>query len=137
MKIFYQTSATATDGRNGKATLDDNSFEVQMIAPGSKEQGVNPEQLFALGYASCFDSAVAHVAQKKNIPVTSSRTNVEVGIGQDLVSGSFGLEVSITLYTKGLTQEQAEELLNLAHNTCPYSNATRNNIKHQLKAIVE
>ena len=64
MKIFYKTAATATGGRSGTSTLNDGSFSVQMVRPDSDEDGVNPEQLFALGYAACFDSAMEITAKQ-------------------------------------------------------------------------
>ena len=83
MKIFYKTTATATGGRSGTSALNDGSFSVQMVRPDSGEPGVNPEQLFALGYAACFDSAMGLTAKQLKLDATGSKTTIEVGIGQD------------------------------------------------------
>ncbi|MGL6040988.1 MAG: organic hydroperoxide resistance protein, partial [Deefgea sp.] len=70
MKIFYQTRATSTGGRSGHAQLDDGSLSFDLAMPGSGKAGVNPEQLFAIGYAACFDNALALTAQKMKLPVS-------------------------------------------------------------------
>ncbi|MFC6276705.1 Ohr family peroxiredoxin [Psittacicella hinzii] len=136
MKVFYQTSATSVGGRSGVVKTDDGSLEFELTAFNSGHEGVNPEKLFAMGYAACFDSAANLVAQQMELPVTSIKTNVHVGIGQ-VLGGAFALEVAIKLYTQGLTQEQAQALVERAHQVCPYSNATRNNIQITVEAIAE
>lgn len=131
MKIFYKTRATAVGGRTGHTELDDGSLSFDLVAPASGKSGVNPEQLFALGYSACFDSALNHVAQLKNIPLKGSKTSVQVGMGQ-LPDGRFKLDVDIDVEVSGLNQEDAEALVDQAHQVCPYSNATRNNIDVRL-----
>jgi Ohr subfamily peroxiredoxin len=95
MKIFYKTTATATGGRSGTAALNDGSFSVQMVRPDSREAGVNPEQLFALGYAACFDSAMEMTAKQLKLDAKVASTSVEVGIGQR-PEGGYGLDLDIT-----------------------------------------
>ncbi|RIY32775.1 organic hydroperoxide resistance protein [Psittacicella melopsittaci] len=136
MKVFYETQATAVGGRSGHTELDDGSLGFDLTAFGSDKAGVNPEQLFALGYAACFDSALNLVAQKMELPLTSSKTSVKVGIGQEM-SGAFKLQAHITVYTTGLTSEQAKALVARAHEVCPYSNATRNNIEVTLESYAQ
>lgn len=132
MKIFYKTQATATGGRSGKSTLDDGSFAVQMVRPGSGEEGVNPEQLFALGYAACFDSAMELTAQQLKItPPEGARTTVAAGIGQR-AEGGYALDLDITAHLPGMDTEKARQLVEATHQVCPYSNATRNNIDVRL-----
>ncbi len=82
MKIFYTTRATATGGRSGHTALDDGSLAFDLVVPGSGKSGANPEQLFALGYAACFDSALELTAKKLKLPLTGSHTSVAIGIGQ-------------------------------------------------------
>jgi len=127
MKIIYKTSATATGGRSGKSALIDGSFAVQMVRPGSGETGVNPEQLFALGYAACFDNAMELTAKHLKIEAKGASTSVEVGIGQR-AEGGFGLDLDITAYLPGMAREDAARLVEATHLVCPFSNATRGNI---------
>ena len=133
MKILFKARATAVGGRAGHAKLDDGSLELDIAMPGSGRKGYSPEQLFAMGYSACFDGAVGLVARNKKLPLTSSKTSAEVGLGQ-LDSGGYGLDVDLYLETTGLTQAQADELIEAAHQVCPYSNATRNNIEVRLHA---
>ena len=131
MKIFYKTRATATGGRSGRTELDDGSLAFDLVRPGTAgRQGTNPEQLFALDYAACFDSALSLVAQQLKLEVTS-KTSVEVGIGQ-LDAGGYGLDIDIHVETTGIDAKQAERLVEATHQVCPYSNATRNNVDVRL-----
>lgn len=136
MKIFYKTSATATGGRSGRSALDDGSFAVQMVRPGSDAQGLNPEQLFALGYAACFDSAMDLTAKQLKIDATGARTTVAVGIGQR-AEGGFALDLDITAHLPGMDPADAEKLVQATHQVCPYSNATLGNIDVRLHIDTE
>lgn len=133
MKIFYKTSATATGGRDGHTQVDDHSigFDLVGFQNESGKQGTNPEQLFAMGYAACFDSAMNHVAPTLGLKPTKSSTNVTVGIGQK-VDGAFGLDLDITITVAGLNEEEARTLIQRAHEVCPYSNAIRGNVEVRL-----
>lgn len=141
MKKLYATQAMAVGGRNGQVVSLDGALEVDVRIP--KELGgpggkfTNPEQLFAAGYAACFDSALNHVARLQKIPVTESRVVGEVGLLQ-LPQGGFQLSVELQVEVKGIDQPTAEKLLAAAHQVCPYSNATRNNIdvKLEINALV-
>lgn len=127
MKIFYKTAATATGGRSGTSTLNDGSFSVQMVRPDSDEDGVNPEQLFALGYAACFDSAMEITAKQLKLNAKGAKTSIEVGIGQRS-GGGYGLDLDITAHLLGMAREDAQRLVEATHQLCPYSNAIRGNI---------
>jgi len=131
MKILFKAKATAVGGRAGHAALDDGSLELDIAMPGSGRKGTSPEQLFAMGYAACFDSAVTHIARLKKIPLTGSKTSAEVGLGQ-LEGGGFKLDVDLHVEIAGLPADQAEALVAAAHQVCPYSNATRGNIDVRL-----
>lgn len=136
MKIFYKTAATATGGRSGTSSLNDSSFSVQMVRPDSDEKGVNPEQLFALGYAACFDSAMDLAANQLKIDSAGSKTSVEVGIGQR-AEGGYGLDLDITAHLPGIARDDAQRLVEATHQLCPYSNATRGNIDVRLHIETE
>jgi Ohr subfamily peroxiredoxin len=136
MKIFYKTAATATGGRSGTSTLNDGSFSVQMVRPDSDEDGVNPEQLFALGYAACFDSAMEITAKQLKLNAKGAKTSIEVGIGQRS-GGGYGLDLDITAHLPGMAREDAQRLVEATHQLCPYSNATRGNIDVRLHIETE
>ncbi|MDC9753426.1 MULTISPECIES: organic hydroperoxide resistance protein [Morganellaceae] len=136
MKIFYKTAATATGGRSGTSTLNDGSFSVQMVRPDSDEDGVNPEQLFALGYAACFDSAMEITAKQLKLNAKGAKTSIEVGIGQRS-GGGYGLNLDITAHLLGMAREDAQRLVEATHQLCPYSNAIRGNIDVRLHIETE
>ncbi|MDG6895588.1 organic hydroperoxide resistance protein [Volucribacter amazonae] len=136
MKIFYQTQATATGGRTGRTALDDGSLAFDLALPNSGQQGANPEQLFAMGYAACFDSALNLTAQQMKLPLSHSQTSVQIGIGQ-VLGGAYQLTAKISVTTQGLSQEQAESLVEKAHQVCPYSNAVRGNIEVELVTLAK
>lgn len=137
MKIFYKTSATATGGRDGHTQVDDGSIGFDLVSFQNKEgkEGTNPEQLFAMGYAACFDSAMNHVAPTLGLKPTNSSTTVGVGIGQK-ADGAFGLDLDITITVEGLSEAEAKTLIQKAHEVCPYSNATRGNVDVRLHVKV-
>jgi osmotically inducible protein OsmC len=132
MEAVYTASATATgDGRNGHVRSADGVLDLDLAVP--KEMGgpggalPNPEEFFAAGYAACFHSALRGVARRDKITLTDDAVTVEVGIGpRD--EGGFGLTVAIEAELPGIDEAKAHELLDAAHQVCPYSNATRGNI---------
>jgi len=131
MKIFYKTRATATGGRAGRTALDDGSLAFNLAVPGSGNAGANPEQLFALGYAACFDNALTTVAKQMKLPLTSSQTSAEVGIGMN-AQGGYALDIGLHIQVHGLDEAQAQQLVETTHRVCPYSNATRGNVDVRL-----
>ena len=129
MTTLYTTRATVVGGRDGHARSEDGLLDVQLSMPkalGGKETGTNPEQLFAAGYAACFQSALAHVARTQKIGLTGSTVTAQVGLAAQEVG--FRLEIALEVETQGLSQVDAEALVATAHQVCPYSNATRNNV---------
>ena len=133
MKIFYKTRATSTGGRAGRTALDDGSLALDLALPGSGKAGANPEQLFALGYASCFDNALPVAAKQLQLQPAGTATSVEVGIGQT-AEGGYALDIDLHVEVKGLDQADAQRLAEAAHKICPYSNATRGNVDVRLHA---
>nr|MBV0878094.1 organic hydroperoxide resistance protein [Noviherbaspirillum sp. L7-7A] len=132
MQILYTAHATATGGRDGRAASDDKHLDVPLNTPkelgGAGGAGTNPEQLFAAGYAACFLSALKFVAAHTKAQLPADTTvNAEVGIGPN-DRGGFGLAVSLEVALPGMEAGAAQALVNKAHEVCPYSNATRNNI---------
>jgi osmotically inducible protein OsmC len=138
MNTLYTATATATgDGRNGHATSEDGILDLDLRIPtqmGGPGGATNPEQLFAVGYAACFHSALKVVAGREKLDVTGTEVSASVGIGM-LDNGGFGLEVELDIYAPGLERSVAEDLVAKAHEVCPYSNATRGNIEVKLSVI--
>ena len=135
MKIFYKTRATASGGRSGRTALDDGSLALDLATPGSGKTGANPEQLFAMGYAACFDNALPVAAKQLGLAPTGTRTSVEVGIGQT-ATGGYALDVDLHVEVQGLDEAAARKLVEATHQVCPYSNATRGNIDVRLHVSV-
>jgi Ohr subfamily peroxiredoxin len=129
--VLYTAEATVTGGREGHGRTSDGRLEVDLDVPsemgGAGRPGTNPEQLFALGYAACFQSALLRVAAGRRLDVSDSRITARVGIGP-LSSGGFGLTVTLDLDAPKIGRAEAVELMSRAHETCPYSRATRGNI---------
>jgi len=139
MKTLYSTEATVKGGgRNGQARTSDGRLEVELDIPrelgGEGGNGTNPEQLFAAGYAACFASAVAKVGRTTKREASDATVTSRVGIGSDGSPG-YSLWVEIRVDLPSLSQDEAESLVAEAHETCPYSRATRDNIPVHL--IVE
>ena len=136
MEAVYTASATATgDARNGHVRSSDGVLEFDLAVP--KEMGgpggakTNPEQLFAAGYAACFHGALKGVARAQKIDIADSAITIDVGIGPD-GNGGYGLTVAIEAEIPGVDEAKARELIDAAHQVCPYSNATRGNIDVKL-----
>lgn len=130
--VKYATSATATGGRDGNARSEDGRLDLILSTPrelgGAGGEGTNPEQLFAAGYAACFIGALKAAGQQLKVKVPADvAVTAKVGIGPR-AEGGFGIAVDLTVDLPGMDREQAQQMLDLAHQTCPYSNATRGNV---------
>jgi lipoyl-dependent peroxiredoxin len=140
VNVLYRTSATATGGRDGHSATLDGAVDVTLATPkelgGAGGNGVNPEQLFATGYAACFLGAMKFAAsQSGGVKVPADATvTATVGIGPRS-EGGFGLEIALEISLPGIDREAAEVLVAKAHQVCPYSNATRNNVDVKLSVI--
>lgn len=138
INALYTATVTATGGRDGRAVSSDGVLDVKLTTPrelgGQGGEATNPEQLFAAGYSACFIGALKFVAgqQKQALPADASITG-KVGIGQ--IPGGFGLEVELQISLPGLDRDLAQQLVDAAHQVCPYSNATRGNIDVRLVLI--
>ena len=136
LQPLYAASATVTSGREGSGETSDGNvkvtFNLQKELGGNPKPGsTNPEQLFALGWASCFGQAVRVVAGQQHIPIKDVQVRSEVTLGKT-TSGGFGLAAKLGVHVPGVDHAQAEKLVQAAHQICPYSNATRGNIDVQL-----
>ncbi len=137
-KVLYRAQASATGGREGSAKSSDGVLDVKLTTPkemgGNGAVGTNPEQLFAAGYSACFLGAMKFVAGQKKIalPAETSITG-QVGIGQ--IPQGFGIEVDLAVNVPGMDKAQVQQIVDAAHQVCPYSNATRGNIEVRLSVI--
>jgi osmotically inducible protein OsmC len=139
VQVLYTTAATATGGRDGHAETADGAFRVDLARPkelgGTGGAGNNPEQLFASGYAACFLGAMQFVAAQGGPKVPpDAKVKATVGIGPRS-EGGFGLDVALDVSLPGLPKADAEALVAKAHQVCPYSNATRNNVPVRLNVV--
>ena len=138
MDALYTAVATATgDGRNGHVRSDDGLVDTDVRMPaglGGPGGATNPEQLFAAGYAACSHSAVKVVARREKLDVDGTEITTRVSIGSD-GAGGFGLAVELDLHAPNLDKAAAQDLLEKAHQVCPYSNATRGNIDVVLAVV--
>jgi len=137
MNTVYQTKVTATGGRDGKVVSEDGVLALEVRIPkvmgGAGGAYTNPEQLFAAGYAPCFDSALNHVARLQKVKITS-QTTATVGLNSSETSG-FDLFVTLDVKIEGVERDVALGLLEKAHATCPYSKATRNNVEVKVNLV--
>ncbi len=126
MKTLYSAQATAIGGRNGQAATADGAFRAKLTEPkalgGPGGDGVNPEQLFATGYAACFLNALKLIASKDEIDLgDAANVTATVGIGEREQGDGFGLQVSIAVDLPGVSCDVARRLVAEAQNVCPYS----------------
>ncbi|WP_201315334.1 organic hydroperoxide resistance protein [Dyella sp. EPa41] len=125
--ILYTGKTHTTGGRDGQSRSDDGRLDVKLSTPGSNGAGTNPEQLFGAGWSACFIGAMNHAARARKIALpagTSVSAEIDLGNGE---TGYF-LQARLTVALPGLDREVAQSLIEAAHQTCPYSKATRGNI---------
>jgi Ohr subfamily peroxiredoxin len=130
--VIYKTSATATGGRDGRARTEDGTVDVNLVVPkemgGPGGEGANPEKLFAAGYSACFLGAMKAVSGKEGVKVPADATvTATVGFGPRS-EGGYGITADLEVNLPGVDRADAERLMRAAHEVCPYSNATRNNV---------
>jgi Ohr subfamily peroxiredoxin len=134
-QVLYTAEAVVEGGRAGHGRSSDGRLEVDLSVPqelgGDGGPGTNPEQLFAVGYAACFESALMGVARGRNLDASDSRITSRVGL-RPTGHGGFTLSVSLNLHAPHVSPAQAADLMARAHERCPYSNATRGNIDVEL-----
>jgi lipoyl-dependent peroxiredoxin len=137
-KVLYTAHSTATGGRDGRAVSSDGVLNVQLTTPkelgGAGGVGTNPEQLFAAGYSACFIGAMKFVAGKQKIALPAD-TSITGNVGIGPIPTGFALKVQLDIRVPGLPKEQAQKIVEAAHQVCPYSNATRGNIDVTLNVV--
>jgi lipoyl-dependent peroxiredoxin len=136
LKPLYTAEATAVGGRAGHVHSSDGQLDIDLRPPvemGGPGGASNPEELFAAGYAACFQSALAVVARRSKVSVDGSTVTAKVTIGT-IGGGGFGLAVALEVHIPGVDEDVVQTLMDGAHAVCPYSNATRGNIEVVLAA---
>lgn len=134
MDTLYTAHATATGGRNGKASTNDGRLSVELttpVQPNRPATGTDPEQLFACGYAACYGGAVEYAAKLLGYSLTAPvQVDSEVSLNafEKTPNMRFIISVSLNVHLQGVTEAQGQEITEKAHTICPYSNATRGNI---------
>jgi Ohr subfamily peroxiredoxin len=137
VKPLYTAVATAVGGREGHVRTADGLVDVDLQPPpelGGSGGATNPEELFASGYAACFQSALGVVARRNKVSVDGSTVTAKVTIGT-IEGGGFGLAVALEVHIPDVGDDTAQTLIEGAHEVCPYSNATRGNIEVTLSSV--
>ncbi|QWK81426.1 organic hydroperoxide resistance protein [Ochrobactrum sp. BTU1] len=133
-KVLYTGKTRTTGGRDGAALSDDGALDVRLSPPGSGKTGTNPEQLFAAGWSACFIGAMTIAAGKQQLRLPSEvAVNAEVDLGTN--DGGYFLQARLQIYLPGIDPQLARTIVEQAHQTCPYSKATRGNIAVELTIL--
>ena len=126
-KVLYTAKVHTIGGRDGASRSDDGHLDIKLSPPATNGGGTNPEQLFAAGWSACFLSAIGIVASKMKIALPPDRAiDAEVDLG--VTDGAFFLQARLKVSLPGLDRQVAQAVVEAAHQTCPYSKATRGNI---------
>ena len=136
-KVLYTAKAHTTGGRDGRSVTDDGLLDVRLTPPkelGGKGGATNPEQLFAAGYSACFLGAMKHVAGLKKIAVPAD-ASIDASVDIGPIPAGFGIAARLAISLPGMDRAAAQELIDAAHQVCPYSNATRGNIVVELTLV--
>ena len=134
-KVIYTAKTHVTGGRDGYASSSDNRLQTKLGTPGISEEGTNPEQLFAAGWSACFIGAMQLSAPAMEIKIPQD-TAVDAEVDLATAKGGFFIQARLNVSLPGLTLAQAKDLVNAAHNNCPYSKATRGNINLEINVTV-
>ena len=137
--VLHTARATSKGGRNGHTQSDDGLVKADLSVPKDmggpgKPNTTTPEDLFAAGYAACLGGAIDYMATQMKIKPSSVEVRTSVGIGKDATG--FGLKVDHEVKVAGLSQADAEKIVNAGHQFCPYSKAVRGNVDVTVKTVV-
>ncbi|APO78360.1 organic hydroperoxide resistance protein Ohr (plasmid) [Rhizobium etli 8C-3] len=133
-KVLYTGKTRTTGGREGASRSDDGQLDIRLSPPGSNRDGTNPEQLFAAGWSACFIGAIGIAAGKQKVKLPQDLSvDAEVDLGTS--DGAYFLQARLNVRLPGIEPALATALVEEAHQTCPYSKATRDNIHVELKIV--
>ncbi|MDM0066074.1 organic hydroperoxide resistance protein [Variovorax sp. J31P207] len=126
-KVLYTAKTHTTGGRDGAGKSSDGALDVKLSSPGSNRPGTNPEQLFAVGWSACFMGAMGLAAKARGIALPAD-VSVDAEVDLGITDGVFSLRARLNVHVPGLNRPLVEALVREAHQTCPYSRATRGNL---------
>jgi len=133
-KVLYTAHTHTTGGRDGAGRSSDGAIDVKLSTPGGNKPGTNPEQLFAIGWSACFMGAMRHAASSRKIPFPPGvAVDAEVDLG--MVGQGYALRARLNVHLPGIDREVAQAVVHDAHQTCPYSKATRGNIDVTINVV--
>jgi peroxiredoxin, Ohr subfamily len=133
-KVLYTVQTHTTGGRDGASRTSDGRLDVKLSTPGTAGGGTNPEQLFAAGWSACFLSAIGLAASKRKVSLPADRAiDAEVDLGTN--EGGYVLRARLNVSLPGVDRAVAQELVDAAHQICPYSKATRGNVEVAINVI--
>ncbi|MBB4229396.1 organic hydroperoxide resistance protein [Rhizobium mongolense] len=133
-KVLYTGKTRTTGGREGASRSDDSQLDIKLSPPGSNRDGTNPEQLFAAGWSACFIGAIGIAAGKRKVKLPQDLSvDAEVDLG--ISDGDYFLQARLNVRLPGIEPALATALVEEAHQTCPYSKATRDNIHVELQIV--
>jgi len=133
-KVLYTGKVHITGGREGSAKSTDDRLNIQLSSPGSKGAGTNPEQLFAAGWSACFIGAMGLAAGSLKIQLPAD-TAVDAEVDLATAADGYHLQARLNVSLPGLSAEQAKTLVEMAHDTCPYSKLSRGNINVEINIL--
>jgi Ohr subfamily peroxiredoxin len=133
-QVLYTGKTSTTGGRKGASRSSDGNLDIELSPPGSNGKGTNPEQLFAAGWSACFIGAIGKAAGKLDVALPAGLA-VDAEVDLCNTDGAFSLQARLNVHLPGLAPETARELLDMAHQTCPYSKMSRNNIDVEINLV--
>jgi osmotically inducible protein OsmC len=133
-KVLYTGKTHTTGGREGASQSSDNQLNIKLSSPGTSRPGTNPEQLFAAGWSACFMGAMGIAASKLGIKLPAD-TAVDAEVDLCVTEGEYSLQARLNVSVPGIDPEVARSLTDAAHQTCPYSKATKGNIEVTINII--
>lgn len=133
-QIYYTGKTHTTGGRKGTSRSSDGNLDIELSPPGSNGKGTNPEQLFAAGWSACFLGAIGKAAGKLEVALPAGAA-VDAEVDLCIDDGAFFLQARLNVSLPGLDAETGRALIDLAHQTCPYSKMSRNNIDVEIKLV--
>src|SRR5918911_3120802 len=125
-KVLYTAKTHTTGGRDGASRSSDGRLDVRLASPGAPGTGTNPEQFFAAGWSACFEGAMALAARKRKIALPAE-TAIDAEVDLNIADGAYFLRARLNVNVPGVDRDVAQAIVDAAHETCPYSKATRGN----------
>lgn len=133
-KLLYTARVRTTGGREGASRSSDGRLDIRLSTPGGPGSGTNPEQLFAAGWSACFEGAMAIAARKMNVKLPTELA-IDAEVDLNLADDAYFLRARLNVSLPGVDREVAQAVVDAAHQTCPYSKATRGNIDVEITLV--